>query len=216
MQRAALTALALLTIGCSSEPLEVMDRQMTAAAATGEQDAVHRALCGFVGLDEGCVSQDGPVPPPPTTDRAGVLWAIYIPVEGDFEEDRFRAQGTFMTSDRIILGALTGILVTNTDQTEGHFLGDSETVDVEWHGVFTGDWFTDGLEDPTGVFQGGWARAEYTEVADFSGTWLADEDRPGGRLVGSFDFDDNGMDEEYGEDESEGEEPAEDPLGDTF
>ncbi len=188
MNRIVALAPLAITIACSGDALETMDHQMAKAAIDGDRVAAHATLCAFVGLDADCVSDDGPVPPPPPeASDAGVFWATYMPIDSDIDT-RYALRGTFQTEDGSEMGALTGILVQSDEDEPGIVLGHSDHADPAWQGVLSGGWVVDELVETNGIVYGGWAKANYSALAELTGIYRGETDRDGGRIVGSFDF----------------------------
>lgn len=191
MKLAVIATSPFLLMGCmAASDLEAMDRDMAQARADGDRAAAVEALCAFVGLDASCVSDDGPVPPPPPeASDAGFLWAAFMPLACDGTEQRYRVTGSFETEDGSKTGDIIGILIDADEHDRWRLLADSDATDPTWGGVISGKLAEDETDPGMGTISGGWARALYTEIARYQGTWHGAEDRPGGRIIGSFDFD---------------------------
>jgi hypothetical protein len=191
MKLAILATSPLLFMGCmATDDLVAMDRDMAQARSAGDRAAAAQALCSFVGLDASCVGDDGPVPPPPPeASDAGYLWAVFMPLPCDGTEQRYRVTGSFETEDGSKAGDITGILIDADEHERWRLLADTEATDPSWGGMLSGKLTEDEVDPGMGVISGGWARALYTEIARYEGTWQGAEDRPGGRIIGSFDFD---------------------------
>lgn len=190
MERTIFLAVALFTMGCAVEDPKVeMDLRMTQAMASGEPLDAREALCAFVGLEASCVSDEGPVPPPPpVTADAGFFWAVAVPLEADGWGQRYTLRGSFQNTEGTMTGSITGIIV-EAETGGSRILADSASPSNAWRGVVAGGIVP--LEgDPTrGDFDGGWAKNAYADMGFLEGIWRGEGDRLGGRLVGSFDFD---------------------------
>ena len=191
MSRALFLTLALSTLGCSTsgDALQALEAELGPALESGDQLAVHRTLCAFVGEDADCISEDGPVPPPPPEEAdAGYVWGVMTPHSDDGVRAFYMLGARFETEDGLQTGAFSGLWSLPTDYGSGRLMGDSNTVDPNWKGVYAGSCEYDVDSEEEGVFEAGWARARYTELADVTGHWTLEDERPGGRMVGTFVF----------------------------
>ena len=101
---------------------------------------------------------------------------------------RYSLAGSFQNDDGSVTGDITGMLTTGNEETGGHAMGDSDSGNPTWDGVLSGQWETDEEDETAGTFLGGWTRDRYSEFAPLEGVWTGEEDRLGGRVIGSFDF----------------------------